>query len=161
MCAYIKTRDKTISIKNCFCTVFKKNLQKYVFQLTDRAFVIVYTSNSNVTIDPDFLIRLAVRRAEVRVLSTSGTESQNSITLSLVGNGIPIAINGAKDFENVSEIKVKIQLKMLISVPDILRCSLIPITTIPSEHSTTSVQCVPNRSILQLYANFYPSRFHI
>ncbi|CCD70855.2 EGF-like domain-containing protein [Caenorhabditis elegans] len=69
-------------------------------QLTDRAFVIVYTSNSNVTIDPDFLIRLAVRRAEVRVLSTSGTESQNSITLSLVGNGIPIAINGAKDFEN-------------------------------------------------------------
>ncbi|KAF1747856.1 hypothetical protein GCK72_024322 [Caenorhabditis remanei] len=69
-------------------------------QLTNRAYIVVYTSNADVPVDQDFLIRLAVRRAEVRVLSVSGTESTNSLTLSLVGNGIPIAVTGSEHFQS-------------------------------------------------------------
>ncbi|EFO82299.1 hypothetical protein CRE_00786 [Caenorhabditis remanei] len=75
-------------------------------QLTNRAYIVVYTSNADVPVDQDFLIRLAVRRAEVRVLSVSGTESANSLTLSLVGNGIPISSTGPGDFQSVGDNKL-------------------------------------------------------
>uniref|UniRef100_A0A1I7SZF9 EGF-like domain-containing protein n=1 Tax=Caenorhabditis tropicalis TaxID=1561998 RepID=A0A1I7SZF9_9PELO len=69
-------------------------------QITNRALVIVYTSNADVPIDSDLLVRLAAKRVELRVLSTSGAESQNAKTLSLVGNGIPLAIEKSGDFQN-------------------------------------------------------------
>lgn len=68
-------------------------------QLTNRALIVVYTSNSDVPVGSDFLIRLARTRAEVRVLSISGAESDNARTLSLIGNGIPLAINNIDDFQ--------------------------------------------------------------
>lgn len=68
-------------------------------QLTNRALIVVYTSNADVPVDSDFLIRLAVKRADVRVLSISGAESDNARTLSLVGNGIPIAVKNTGDFQ--------------------------------------------------------------
>ncbi|CAI2356857.1 unnamed protein product [Caenorhabditis sp. 36 PRJEB53466] len=71
-------------------------------QITNRAFIVVLTSNPDANIDGDFLIRLAAKRAEIRVLSTadSTTLSDNYLTLSLIGNGIPIPVTSAKDFEN-------------------------------------------------------------
>ncbi|CAL2049981.1 unnamed protein product [Caenorhabditis brenneri] len=68
-------------------------------QLTNRALLVVYTSNADITVDSDFLIRLAIKRAEVRVLSISGAESNNARTLSLVGNGIPIAVTNTGHFQ--------------------------------------------------------------
>ncbi|EGT30109.1 hypothetical protein CAEBREN_24870 [Caenorhabditis brenneri] len=68
-------------------------------QLTNRALLVVYTSNADVPVDSDFLTRLAIKRAEVRVLSISGAESDNARTLSLVGNGIPIAVTNTGHFQ--------------------------------------------------------------
>ncbi|PIC18225.1 hypothetical protein B9Z55_024194 [Caenorhabditis nigoni] len=75
-------------------------------QLTNRALIVVYTSNADVPVNSDFLIRLATRRAEVRVLSVTGTEFQNSLTLSLVGNGIPFAVQGSTNFQNYMTVYV-------------------------------------------------------
>ncbi|CAP33103.1 Protein CBG14645 [Caenorhabditis briggsae] len=71
-------------------------------QLTNRALFVVYTSNADVSVNSDFLIRLATRRAEVRVLSVAGTESQNSLALSLVGNGIPFAVKESTNFQKTA-----------------------------------------------------------
>ncbi|ULT82233.1 hypothetical protein L3Y34_011896 [Caenorhabditis briggsae] len=75
-------------------------------QLTNRALFVVYTSNADVSVNSDFLIRLATRRAEVRVLSVAGTESQNSLALSLVGNGIPFAVKESTNFQKYMTVYV-------------------------------------------------------
>lgn len=62
-------------------------------QFTSRSFIVVLTSNPDSDVDGDLLIRLAAKRAEIRVLSTSTADvSSNFATLSLVGNGIPYSI---------------------------------------------------------------------
>uniref|UniRef100_A0A8R1HXI9 EGF-like domain-containing protein n=1 Tax=Caenorhabditis japonica TaxID=281687 RepID=A0A8R1HXI9_CAEJA len=71
-------------------------------QLTSRSFIIVYTSNPDADLDYDFLIRLAAKRAEIRVITTqSGSFSHTYQTLALIGNGIPVLISEVDDFENV------------------------------------------------------------